>query len=66
MKKRTKNSSRLTIPSKNKLNYTTSNVKTLIDEHLLLKNKENVTNMTLRKLVSSKQTKKEFVRSLRC
>ena len=66
MKKRTKNSFRHTIHSKNKLNYTTSNVKTLIDEHLLLKNKENVTNMTLRKLVSSKQTKKEFVRSSRC
>ena len=66
MKKRTKNSSRRTIHSKNKLNYTTLNVKTLIDEHLLLKNKENVTNMTLKKLVSSKQTKKEFVRSLRC
>ena len=66
MKKRTKSLSKSMIHSKKLLNFTTLNVRILIDEHLLLKNKENVTNMTLRKLVSSKQIKKEFVRSLRC
>ena len=66
MKKRTKSLSKSMINSKSLLNFTTLNVRILIDEHLLLKNKGNVTNMTLRKLVSSRQIKKEFVRSLRC
>ena len=66
MKKRTKSLSKSMINSKSLLNFTTLNVRILIDEHLLLKNKESVTNMTLRKLVFSRQIKKEFVRSLRC